>query len=71
VQQTEVALNLKNQRCIQAALDTGISVEDLKDAAKLLLSSTRGAQGKDRTLGEAVEAAKGTDCYLSRRPSTQ
>ncbi len=71
VQQTEVVLNLKNQRCIQAALDTGISVEDLKDAAKLLLSSTRGAQGKDRTLGEAVEAAKGTDCYLSRRPSTQ
>ena len=60
---SEIVLTGSTQKHLQAALDTGIQPEDLKDAAELWLASTRSAEGKDLTVGEAV------DCLLYTSPS--
>ena len=68
---SEIVLTGSTQKHLQAALDTGIQPEDLKDAAELWLASTRRAEGKDLTLGEAVEQALDCDHFKHRAETTR
>ena len=68
---SEIVLTGNTQRHLQSALETGIPPEDLKDAAELWLASTRSAEGKNLTLGEAVEQALDCDHFKHRAETTR
>ena len=67
----EIVLTGSIQKHLESALDTGIDPGDLQAAAELWLSSTRGSEGKDLTLEEAVTQAFDCEHFKTRAKSTR